>query len=165
MPKKSKSRKRDVRIEVRESGVHGHGVYAMEFIPKGTRIIEYTGQRVSWEAAPNGDNDPHTLQRRSNQSGDWRQRRALDQPFLRAKLRSHRRRRPHFHLRDSRYRSGRGTFLRLRAGNRRTDHGRIKKEIRLPLPQPKLSRHNARHFLIETRSPPGLLSPTLVTLP
>ena len=61
MPKKSKSRKRAVRIEVRESGVHGHGVYAMQSIPKGTRIIEYTGQRVSWEAAPNDEDDPHTF--------------------------------------------------------------------------------------------------------
>jgi SET domain-containing protein len=61
MPKKSKSRKRAVWIEVRESGVHGHGVYAMESIANGTRIIEYTGQRVSWEAAPNDENDPHTF--------------------------------------------------------------------------------------------------------
>ena len=61
MPKKSKSRKRAVRIEVRESGVHGHGVYAMQSIPKSTRIIEYTGQRVSWEGAPNDENDPHTF--------------------------------------------------------------------------------------------------------
>jgi len=61
MPKKSKSRKRAVRIEIRESGVHGHGVYAMQSIPKGTRIIEYTGQRVSWEAAPNDEDDPHTF--------------------------------------------------------------------------------------------------------
>ena len=61
MSKKNKSRKRAVRIEVRESGVHGHGVYAMQAIPKGTRIIEYTGQRVSWEAAPNDENDPHTF--------------------------------------------------------------------------------------------------------
>jgi SET domain-containing protein len=61
MPKKSKSQKRAVRIEVRESGVHGRGVYAAEFIPQGTRIIEYTGQRVSWEAAPNDENDPHTF--------------------------------------------------------------------------------------------------------
>ena len=61
MPKKSKNRKPAVRIEVRESGVHGHGVYAMESIPKGTRIIEYTGQRVSWEGAPNDENDPHTF--------------------------------------------------------------------------------------------------------
>jgi hypothetical protein len=61
MPKKSKNRKAAVRIEVRESGVHGHGVYAMESIAKGTRIIEYTGQRVSWEGAPNDENDPHTF--------------------------------------------------------------------------------------------------------
>jgi uncharacterized protein len=61
MPKKSKPRKQAVRIEVRESGVHGHGVYAMQSISKGTRIIEYTGQRVSWEAAPNDEDDPHTF--------------------------------------------------------------------------------------------------------
>jgi SET domain-containing protein len=61
MPKKRKSRKRAVRIKVRESGVHGHGVYAMQSIPTGTRIIEYTGQRVSWEAAPNDEDDPHTF--------------------------------------------------------------------------------------------------------
>jgi hypothetical protein len=61
MPKKSKNRKPAVRIEVRESGVHGHGVYAMQSIPKSTRIIEYTGQRVSWEGAPNDENDPHTF--------------------------------------------------------------------------------------------------------
>jgi SET domain-containing protein len=61
MPKKSKNRKPAVRIEVRESGVHGHGVYAMESIANGSRIIEYTGQRVSWEGAPNDENDPHTF--------------------------------------------------------------------------------------------------------
>jgi len=61
MAKKRKSRKRPVRIEVRESGVHGHGVYARQSIPKSTRIIEYTGQRVSWEGAPNDENDPHTF--------------------------------------------------------------------------------------------------------
>ena len=61
MPKKSKTRERAVRIKVRRSDVHGHGVYAMQFIPKGTRIIEYTGQRVSWEAAPNDEDDPHTF--------------------------------------------------------------------------------------------------------
>ena len=61
MPKKLKSRKRPARIAVGKSGVHGRGVYAMQFIPKGTRIIEYTGERVSWEAAPNDENDPHTF--------------------------------------------------------------------------------------------------------
>src|SRR4029453_8961527 len=61
MPKKSKSRKRAVRIEVRESGVHGRGVYAQQSILKCTPIIESTGQRVSCEAAPNDENDPHTF--------------------------------------------------------------------------------------------------------
>ena len=41
--------------------MHGRGVYATRFIAEGTRIIEYTGQRVSWEAAPDGENDPHTF--------------------------------------------------------------------------------------------------------
>jgi len=61
MAKRRKSRKRAVGIEVRESRVHGRGVYARQFIPEGTRIIEYTGQRVSWEAAPNDEDDPHTF--------------------------------------------------------------------------------------------------------
>jgi SET domain-containing protein len=61
MPTKRKTRKRPVQIEVRESGVHGRGVYTMQFVPKGRRIIEYTGERVSWEAAPDDDNDPHTF--------------------------------------------------------------------------------------------------------
>src|SRR5438477_11265387 len=61
MPKKTKTRKPARRIDVRESGVHGRGVYATQFIPEGTRIIEYTGQRVSWEDAPNDENNPHTF--------------------------------------------------------------------------------------------------------
>jgi hypothetical protein len=61
MAKKSKTRNRAVRIEVRESAVHGRGAYATHFIRKGTRIIEYTGQRVSWEDAPDDENDPHTF--------------------------------------------------------------------------------------------------------
>lgn len=32
--------------EVRGSGIHGRGVYATSFIPKGTRIIEYVGERI-----------------------------------------------------------------------------------------------------------------------
>jgi len=61
MARKRKAQSRTVQIEVRKSGVHGRGVYAMQFIPKGTRIIEYTGQRTSWEAAPNDEDDPHTF--------------------------------------------------------------------------------------------------------
>src|SRR5207247_984681 len=48
-------------LEVRRSGVHGRGVYATQFILEGTRIIEYTGQRVSWEAAPNDASNPNTF--------------------------------------------------------------------------------------------------------
>jgi uncharacterized protein len=61
MAKKTKTRPPAVRIKVRESGVHGRGVYAAQFIPEGTRVIEYTGKRVAWEAAPDDKNDPHTF--------------------------------------------------------------------------------------------------------
>jgi SET domain-containing protein len=61
MAKKTRARQRTVQIEVRESGVHGRGVYAAQAIPEGARIIEYTGERVSWEAAPDNPDDPHTF--------------------------------------------------------------------------------------------------------
>ena len=61
MVKRSKTRNPAVRIKVRKSGVHGRGVYATQFIPEGTRIIEYTGERVSEEAAPNDEDNPHTF--------------------------------------------------------------------------------------------------------
>src|ERR1051325_5805342 len=61
MKKNRKPPRQTVQIEVRQSTVHGRGVYAAEFISKGARIIEYTGQRVAWEAAPDDDNDPHTF--------------------------------------------------------------------------------------------------------
>jgi len=53
-------------IEVRNSAIHGRGVFALRRIPKGTRIIEYTGERVShaeadrrYEDRPDDDN--HTF--------------------------------------------------------------------------------------------------------
>jgi uncharacterized protein len=36
-------------------------VYATQPIRKGARIIEYTGERMSWEQAPNDPDDPHTF--------------------------------------------------------------------------------------------------------
>jgi SET domain-containing protein len=48
-------------VEVRDSPVHGRGVYATRRIPKGARIIEYTGKRMAWADAPNEDDDPHTF--------------------------------------------------------------------------------------------------------
>ena len=61
MPKKTKTPKPAGRIEVGESNVHGRGVYATQFIPKGTRVIEYTGQRISSESAPDDESNPHTF--------------------------------------------------------------------------------------------------------
>ena len=54
------------RIEVRRSGVHGQGVFALVDIPKGERIIEYLGEIISWEEAqrrhPHDPDDPnHTF--------------------------------------------------------------------------------------------------------
>src|SRR5215467_6192529 len=53
-------------IEVRRSHVHGLGVFATRRIPKGTRIIEYLGERVSHEEADRryeekAANDSHTF--------------------------------------------------------------------------------------------------------
>src|SRR4030081_2448359 len=53
--------KRNGRIKVRASGIHGRGVYSTRSIAKGSRIIEYTGRRMSWEDAPNDPDDPHTF--------------------------------------------------------------------------------------------------------
>ena len=36
---------------VRNSPIHGRGVFATRTIRKGTRIIEYLGQRISWRTA------------------------------------------------------------------------------------------------------------------
>ena len=53
-------------IEVRRSNVHGMGVFALKPIPKGTRLIEYVGERVSHQEADSryeekDANDAHTF--------------------------------------------------------------------------------------------------------
>jgi SET domain-containing protein len=45
------------RVQVRRSTVHGRGVFAKQRIRKGTRIIEYTGERLPWTIAK--DLPPH----------------------------------------------------------------------------------------------------------
>lgn len=45
------------RIQVRRSGVHGKGVFATATLEPGERLIEYTGQRISWQEAL--DRHPH----------------------------------------------------------------------------------------------------------
>ena len=59
--RQSGSDERCPRIEVRESAIHGRGIYAKQFIPEEARIIEYTGQRMAWEDAPNDPDNPHTF--------------------------------------------------------------------------------------------------------
>jgi SET domain-containing protein len=44
---------------VRRSSIHGRGVFATDAIARGERIIEYKGQRVTWdEAMKRPDSDP-----------------------------------------------------------------------------------------------------------
>ena len=45
------------RIQVRNSGVHGRGVYALARLFAGDVLIEYTGERISWDEAM--DRHPH----------------------------------------------------------------------------------------------------------
>jgi SET domain-containing protein len=44
-------------FEVRISPIHGRGVFATRPIERGTTIIEYTGERISWEEADRRDED------------------------------------------------------------------------------------------------------------
>jgi SET domain-containing protein len=37
--------------EVRQSSIHGNGVFARRKIPAGERIIEYKGERINWDEA------------------------------------------------------------------------------------------------------------------
>jgi len=45
------SRKAQRRFAVRRSSIHGRGVFALAYIPKGSRIIEYRGERISSDEA------------------------------------------------------------------------------------------------------------------
>lgn len=53
-------------IDVRSSPVHGSGVFALRHIPKGMRIVEYIGERISHRTADHryedhDENDNHTF--------------------------------------------------------------------------------------------------------
>jgi SET domain-containing protein len=39
------------RTQVRRSGIHGKGVFALQPIAEGERIVEYLGQRITWREA------------------------------------------------------------------------------------------------------------------
>ena len=54
------------RIQVRRSGVHGKGVFALQPLARDERVIEYKGQLISWPEAlrrhPHDPSDPnHTF--------------------------------------------------------------------------------------------------------
>jgi SET domain-containing protein len=54
------------RIVARESGVHGRGVYAARPLKLGERVVEYTGEVITWKEAlrrhPHNPDDPfHTF--------------------------------------------------------------------------------------------------------
>ena len=54
------------RIQVRKSGIHGKGVFALQHIASGERIIEYKGEVITWKEAlrrhPHDPKDPnHTF--------------------------------------------------------------------------------------------------------
>lgn len=64
MPSKHPAKSR--RIQVRRSGIHGKGVYAVQAIAAGETIIEYVGEIITWEEAqarhPHDPDDPnHTF--------------------------------------------------------------------------------------------------------
>jgi SET domain-containing protein len=48
------------RIQVRQSGIHGKGVYAVQDIAEGETIIEYVGEIITWVEAQ--ARHPHDLQ-------------------------------------------------------------------------------------------------------
>jgi SET domain-containing protein len=47
------------RIQVRRSGVHGKGVFALQDLAEGETLIEYVGEVISWDEAQ--DRHPHDL--------------------------------------------------------------------------------------------------------
>jgi SET domain-containing protein len=65
-PESTPTARRRKTIEVRRSGIHGKGVFAVAPIAAGKRIIEYTGPVITWKEAqrrhPHDPDDPnHTF--------------------------------------------------------------------------------------------------------
>jgi uncharacterized protein len=65
-PSTPAARRGGPRIQVRRSGIHGKGVFALAPIAGGERILEYTGSVITWKQAkkrpPHNPDDPnHTF--------------------------------------------------------------------------------------------------------
>jgi hypothetical protein len=56
-PSRSSASATGKRIQVRRSGVHGKGVFALQDIAEGETLIEYVGEVISWDEAQ--DRHPH----------------------------------------------------------------------------------------------------------
>src|SRR6266852_3116790 len=82
--------------------------------------------------------------KRSDRPGDRWERSALDQSFMRSKLRSDREERASFHLRIAQLAARRRTFLRLRPASGRTHHQRGSRRIEMFLRDLTLPWHHAR---------------------
>lgn len=57
MSKNKKKKEKKPLYKVKHSPVHGYGVFARKDIKKGTRILEYTGERISHDEADERYND------------------------------------------------------------------------------------------------------------
>ncbi len=57
--------------QVRNSSIHGRGVFAALPIPKGTRIIEYRGMRTDWDEAFVASRQRPRQSRSTPSSSNW----------------------------------------------------------------------------------------------
>ncbi len=57
--KPGNTRKAQSAVEVRNSSIHGRGVFAVKTVAKGTRVLEYTGVRMSHAEADRRYGDLH----------------------------------------------------------------------------------------------------------
>lgn len=56
-------------IELRQSKIHGTGVYAVKDIPKGSEIIEYVGRKISKKEADNIANTQYEKHKENSENG------------------------------------------------------------------------------------------------
>ena len=142
------------RIQVRRSGVHGKGMFAVAPLAKGDEVIEYTGEVITWREAlrrhPHDPNDPdhtfyfhiddkHVIDAKfGGNSARWINHACTPE------LRGRRGRRPRLHQGAARHRARRGAVLRLRPRHRRALHREAEEAVRMPLRHAGLPRHDAR---------------------
>lgn len=56
-------------IEIRKSSIHNNGVFAKKKIPKGTRIIEYLGERITKEESEKRSDKSFEESKKDNSKG------------------------------------------------------------------------------------------------